>query len=1116
MRKIILPFLLLISIQNGLTQTVAEISDALDLVKQNKTELDLTDIEISNSRISSTYYNSFAGTRMVYLQQTHLSMDVYNQMQVIAFKNNRVVSNTGGFIKNIENRTNATTGIPVFSAVDAVKKSLEDRNLATSQTINPVLTTNNNKHAEFSDLGVASENITADLIWVPKDGIGAQLCWQVQLVPKNSSDFWYLRIDAITNTITDKNNQTVSCNWKASENKSVCYEQQEIHAALGKTENVHSGKIVNGASYTVVPYPAESPQHAGGTPAVRTNPWLLSPAGSNATSLKWNSNGTTDYSITRGNNVYAYEDRNADNIAGIAGNSTTSPDPLTFGNIYNFTLEPIDPANQQAAITNLFYWNNIIHDLSYLYGFDEVSGNFQVNNLGRGGLGTDAVNAEAQDGSGSDNANFNTQADGIAPRMQMYLWPTPTPDRDGDMDNGIITHEYGHGISNRFTGGPATASCLNNAEQMGEGWSDYLGLMYTTNWATAVMTDSIVARGIGTYALNQPTTGVGIRQYPYTHNMAVNPFTYANITTVAIPHGIGSVWCTMLWDLTWDLIGTDGINSNLFNASGAGGNSVALKLVMEGMRLQPCSPGFVDGRNAILKADTLLFGGVHSCTIWKAFARRGVGINASQGLSTSRSDQTVDFTTKDYEFGFTQNVTEQSEGRDIVYTVTTKSICSSITNFKVVDTLPSNVTYISGGTYNAGDRTVTFSGINLTPGNTQVNSFTVRVNAGAYFPPFDHFNEPVAGATIPVSWLPTSTTADEWRVSNAQSVSAPNSFYTRDTTIVSDQILTNTGSYTINGTTLLSFQHLHNAESTWDGGVVEISTNNGTTWSDLGNYFTSNGYTTLLNTTGGNPLAGRLAFSGNSTTFKSSVINLTSFVGNTIKLRFRFGSDNSTGTTTGWFIDNIVLNSEAAVFNTAKLFDAGNVTKFANTLSAKIILSALPVQWISFNAAMENQHARLQWITENEQQIKKYEVERSENGTQFIKIGEILPVYLQRSTYPFTDLNSLMSAKILYYRIKILEKNGSYSYSRIVKLSTVKSTEFSLTPNPAKDYLYINGIPVMAMLDATITDISGRKLNSTKISFSKNQINIAGLEKGIYLLQLRDKDHYEVYRFVKD
>ena len=59
--------------------------------------------------------------------------------------------------------------------------------------------------------------------------------------------------------------------------------------------------------------------------------------------------------------------------------------------------------------------------MPYRYGFTEAAGNFQVNNYGNGGLGGDAVNAEAQDGGGTNNANFGTPPDGTQPRMQMYV-----------------------------------------------------------------------------------------------------------------------------------------------------------------------------------------------------------------------------------------------------------------------------------------------------------------------------------------------------------------------------------------------------------------------------------------------------------------------------------------------------------------------------------------------------------------------------------------------------------------------------------------------------------------------------------------------------------------------
>src|SRR5690606_26714187 len=147
--------------------------------------------------------------------------------------------------------------------------------------------------------------------------------------------------------------------------------------------------------------------------------------------------------------------------------------------------------SEAAAITNLFYWSNVIHDMIYLYGFDEASGNFQSNNYGNGGLGGDWVRAEAQDGSGTCNANFSTPTDGNLPRMQMYVCGT----QDGDFDNLVIVHEYGHGISIRLTGGAANSGCLSNQEQMGEGWSDWYGLLMTMEPGDT-STDS---RAVGTY-----------------------------------------------------------------------------------------------------------------------------------------------------------------------------------------------------------------------------------------------------------------------------------------------------------------------------------------------------------------------------------------------------------------------------------------------------------------------------------------------------------------------------------------------------------------------------------------------------------------------------------------
>jgi len=85
-------------------------------------------------------------------------------------------------------------------------------------------------------------------------------------------------------------------------------------------------------------------------------------------------------------------------------------------------VAPTTTTNQAVAVQNLFFHNNRIHDILYSHGFTEAAGNFQDDNFGLGGTGGDAVLAEAQDGSGTDNANFSTPRDGRNGRMQMYLW----------------------------------------------------------------------------------------------------------------------------------------------------------------------------------------------------------------------------------------------------------------------------------------------------------------------------------------------------------------------------------------------------------------------------------------------------------------------------------------------------------------------------------------------------------------------------------------------------------------------------------------------------------------------------------------------------------------------
>ena len=82
--------------------------------------------------------------------------------------------------------------------------------------------------------------------------------------------------------------------------------------------------------------------------------------------------------MTRGNNVRAQEDVDANNTGGFSANGGAT---RTFDFPFDDSQDP--STYLPASITNLFYWNNVLHDIHYRYGFDEASGNFQQNNYGR-------------------------------------------------------------------------------------------------------------------------------------------------------------------------------------------------------------------------------------------------------------------------------------------------------------------------------------------------------------------------------------------------------------------------------------------------------------------------------------------------------------------------------------------------------------------------------------------------------------------------------------------------------------------------------------------------------------------------------------------------------------
>ncbi|HEY8668670.1 MAG TPA: M36 family metallopeptidase, partial [Tepidisphaeraceae bacterium] len=244
-------------------------------------------------------------------------------------------------------------------------------------------------------------------------------------------------------------------------------------------------------------------------------------------------------------------------------------------------------------------------------------------------------------GSSSNNASFATPPDGSSPRMQMFNFTSTSPQRDADLDAQVIIHEYGHGISNRLTGGPSNVGALGATQSagMGEGWSDW--------WSLMLLQKSTDAQnggyGIGTYLLGQPASGTGIRREPYSYDMSIDALTASAFNSTQEVHNTGEIWCSALWDMNWLLINKYGFGANIaggYNANVAGsngGNELGLQLVMDALKLQPVNPSFLNARDAILTADQNLNGGADKLQIWQAFARRGLGFSSTTAGSTSSS-----------------------------------------------------------------------------------------------------------------------------------------------------------------------------------------------------------------------------------------------------------------------------------------------------------------------------------------------------------------------------------------------------------------------------------------------------------------------------------------------
>lgn len=487
---------------------------------------------------------------------------------------------------------------------------------------------------------------------------------------------------------------------------------------------------------------------------------------------------------------------------------------------------------------------------------------------------------------------------------------------DGSLDNGVIAHEFGHGVSNRLIGGPSNSSCMNSEEQAGEGISDFMTLIMTVKEGDT----REMAKGIGNYASARTVNDRGIRRYPYSSDMNVNPLTFGDLNNIdtsnrGFIYSVGAVWTSMLWEVFWNIVDVKGLDSSWKNEES--GNFIAGRLVFEGMKMSPCNPSFIEARDAILKADEMLYDGAHSRLIWEGFAKRGLGFFATDEDGNSISDGVENFEINPLsikELKIKKSVPGLVRaGQEVEVKLTvTNHIEQTVEGVKVEDQIPSNMTYVEGSASvdaEIVDGKLVIQAGDMAYKDEKVFTYKLMVNGDAksqsiYYQNFEDFDKN--------SWDRESIEGtDVWRYTDDFARSGEYSWFVEEVATEIDQTLVTEALEVMGEQPILKFWHRYNTEPINDGGFVQISEDGRKTWETVqSTAFKRNGYNSGIayGTFAIPSLEGYTGTTKNK--YVDSYIDIAKYKGKTIHVRFRFGTNEENiaeGESPGWSIDDVEI-----------------------------------------------------------------------------------------------------------------------------------------------------------------------------------------------------------------
>ena len=901
----------------------AEIT-ARRFLKTNRDLFRLSDSEVDNLKVARRYRTEANRVTHLLLRQQINEIEVFQGEYAITVDGDgAVVAASGELMPEASKSINLVK--PRLSSVESLRKGAQFTGVEIKGALRfRKQATGKSQRQVFSNEDGAEDfarDIEARLVYFPLSPDQMRLAWEFVLWKREAPDTYLILVDAERGSLLYRYNMTWHCESEgeakvarrakkakrpvflpflpflpfllpsyipSQEAQFVNLSRDRAYGVFGQTSQTPHGLVFTKDS------PRPDLPHTSDNPAIvgrEDVPFLPSPFngvviyGPNDPHNDWWAGQPATGLIS--NNVDARLDRDNNNQPD-QPRLTVADGNFSFP--IDFTQPPTAENNQQAAQVNLFYWVNRYHDILYSFGFDEASGNFQTNNFGRGGLGNDAILADAQDGGGVNNAVFSAPPDGSPGRVQMYLWTTADPLLDGDFDQGVIIHELTHGLSSRLVGNGMGLAGMQS-RGMGEGWSDYFGIVLLRGEGD----DLDGSYAVGQYVANNFTRG--IRRFPYSADPQVYPFNFGDIARSAGVHDVGEIWCNTLLEMRAQLIRKHGFLE---------GQRQSIQLVVDGLKLTPVNPTFLDARNAIMLADKLNNSGANQCDIWEAFRKRGMGFSASTidsgdpapaesfDAPPSCSDiGSIRFDQKNYLAGETMKISVGDRNAPTTPGQVKVVAQSSVTRDQETITLTQDSVF--NGLFSGGIRVVTGNAI---PGD---GSLQTSLQAGdKIIVSYNDTNTVVSAQTDVVGeaiiledsveagnkgWNASGTPVATWAITSARSAStshawtdspAGNYANNADHSLVSPLLDLSRAAGVV-----LSFAHSYELEGGFDYGVVEYSIDDGATWKRA------------------------TAFTGSQSSFTQARVKLDGLIAaSRARIRFRLQSDTDV-TFNGWTIDDI-------------------------------------------------------------------------------------------------------------------------------------------------------------------------------------------------------------------